>query len=187
MNTSAGFDFCAAAARRARSRSIAPVFRGVLGQHRVVVELVLLRREVVDRRRDKVDLLHPGLPAAVHEIGHALLEGGKPALVERLVDAVVHPVAGEHDLGLRFLQEAVESLGQARAGKLAAGVTLLAQPGQRLARQAEADDVVKWLMLALVAVFDPLAVTLVIAFNMAVQGRRPRAPTEISPASPAAR
>lgn len=40
--------------------------------------------------------------------------------------------------------------------------------------EAEADDVVKWLMLALVAVFDPLAVTLVIAFNMAVQGRRPR-------------
>lgn len=39
--------------------------------------------------------------------------------------------------------------------------------------EAEADDVVKWLMLALVAVFDPLAVTLVIAFNMAVQGRRP--------------
>ncbi len=35
---------------------------------------------------------------------------------------------------------------------------------------AEADDVVKWLMLALVAVFDPLAVTLVVAFNMAVQG-----------------
>ena len=38
--------------------------------------------------------------------------------------------------------------------------------------EAEADDVVKWLMLALVAVFDPLAVTLVVAFNMAVQGRR---------------
>ena len=37
---------------------------------------------------------------------------------------------------------------------------------------AEATDVVKWLMLALVAVFDPLAVTLVVAFNMAVQGRR---------------
>ena len=49
---------------------------------------------------------------------------------------------------------------------------------------AEADDVVKWLMLALVAVFDPLAVTLVIAFNMAVQGRRPRTPTE-APATPA--
>ena len=33
---------------------------------------------------------------------------------------------------------------------------------------AEATDVVKWLMLALVAVFDPLAVTLVVAFNMAL-------------------
>ena len=39
---------------------------------------------------------------------------------------------------------------------------------------AEADDVVKWLMLALVAVFDPLAVTLVVAFNMVVQGRKKR-------------
>ncbi len=33
---------------------------------------------------------------------------------------------------------------------------------------AEATDVVKWLMLIIVAVFDPLAVTLVVAFNMAV-------------------
>ena len=38
--------------------------------------------------------------------------------------------------------------------------------------EAEADDVVKWLMLALVAVFDPLAVCLVVAFNMAVTKRR---------------
>lgn len=37
---------------------------------------------------------------------------------------------------------------------------------------AEADDVVKWLMLSLVAVFDPLAVCLVVAFNMAVTPRR---------------
>ena len=37
---------------------------------------------------------------------------------------------------------------------------------------AEATDVVKWLMLALVAVFDPLAVTLVVAFNMAMTKRR---------------
>jgi hypothetical protein len=40
---------------------------------------------------------------------------------------------------------------------------------------AEADDVVKWLMLSLVAVFDPLAVCLVVAFNMAVTHRRRRA------------
>jgi hypothetical protein len=44
---------------------------------------------------------------------------------------------------------------------------------------AEADDVVKWLMLSLVAVFDPLAVCLVVAFNMAVtQRRRAAAGTE---------
>lgn len=48
--------------------------------------------------------------------------------------------------------------------------------------EAEADDVVKWLMLALVAVFDPLAVTLVVAFNMAAYGRRPeRAATPEAP------
>jgi hypothetical protein len=39
---------------------------------------------------------------------------------------------------------------------------------------AEATDVVKWLMLALVAVFDPLAVTLVVAFNMALTRGRAR-------------
>lgn len=39
----------------------------------------------------------------------------------------------------------------------------------------EATDVVKWLMLTLVAVFDPLAVTLVVAFNMTLLGPRPSA------------
>ncbi|MFM7742714.1 MAG: hypothetical protein ACKO8X_04385, partial [Verrucomicrobiota bacterium] len=55
--------------------------------------------------------------------------------------------------------------------------------------EAEADDVVKWLMLALVAVFDPLAVTLVVAFNVATQGRRAR-PEAVAPgtrAGPVAR
>jgi peptidoglycan hydrolase CwlO-like protein len=40
--------------------------------------------------------------------------------------------------------------------------------------EAPADDVVKWLILALVLVFDPLAVSLVIGFNMALLGDRPR-------------
>ncbi|MEN9814055.1 MAG: hypothetical protein RLZZ412_37 [Verrucomicrobiota bacterium] len=68
---------------------------------------------------------------------------------------------------------------------------------------AEATDVVKWLMLALVAVFDPLAVTLVVAFNMAltrgragvaVAGGTGSAPvdlagasTPVAPAAPAPR
>ena len=38
---------------------------------------------------------------------------------------------------------------------------------------ATADGVVKWLMLALVLVFDPLAVSLVIGFNVALLGERP--------------
>lgn len=46
---------------------------------------------------------------------------------------------------------------------------------------AEATDVVKWLMLALVAVFDPLAVTLVVAFNMALT--RGRAGVAVAPGS----
>ncbi len=40
---------------------------------------------------------------------------------------------------------------------------------------AEATDIVKWLMLIIVAVFDPLAVTLVVAFNMAVTKGDPTA------------
>lgn len=52
---------------------------------------------------------------------------------------------------------------------------------------AEADDVVKWLMLSLVAVFDPLAVCLVVAFNMAVtQRRRAAVETAAAPAGAAA-
>lgn len=40
--------------------------------------------------------------------------------------------------------------------------------------EATADDVVKWLMLALVLVFDPLAVSLVIGFNLVLLRDRPR-------------
>ncbi len=54
----------------------------------------------------------------------------------------------------------------------------------------EATDVVKWLMLTLVAVFDPLAVTLVVAFNMTLLGPRPAAvgpgPKPAEAAAPAA-
>jgi hypothetical protein len=38
----------------------------------------------------------------------------------------------------------------------------------------EADDVVKWLILSLIAVFDPLAVALVVGFNMADPNRKKR-------------
>ncbi|MGA0133637.1 MAG: hypothetical protein ACO3ND_04705 [Opitutales bacterium] len=47
---------------------------------------------------------------------------------------------------------------------------------------AEATDVVKWLILTLVAVFDPLAVTLVVAFNMTLLGPRPAAVAGTPPA-----
>ena len=56
----------------------------------------------------------------------------------------------------------------------------------------EATEVVKWLMLTLVAVFDPLAVTLVVAFNMTLLGPRPAAagtgagPQPAAAAAPAA-
>src|SRR4029079_14309140 len=46
-----------------------------------------------------------------------------------------------------------------------------------------ADDVVKWLILALVLVFDPLAVSLVIGFNMALLGDRPRRRSALNPSS----
>ena len=55
----------------------------------------------------------------------------------------------------------------------------------------EATEVVKWLMLTLVAVFDPLAVTLVVAFNMTLLGSRPAAAgtgagPQAAPSAPAA-
>lgn len=49
---------------------------------------------------------------------------------------------------------------------------------------APTDDVVKWLMLVMVLVFDPLAVTLTVGFNVAVlRDRRAQAPAP-QPASP---
>ena len=51
---------------------------------------------------------------------------------------------------------------------------------------AEATDVVKWLILTLVAVFDPLAVTLVVAFNMTMMGPRPAAGATVAGPAPSA-
>jgi predicted nucleic acid-binding Zn-ribbon protein len=58
--------------------------------------------------------------------------------------------------------------------------------------EAPPDDVVKWLILALVIVFDPLAVSLVVGFNIALLGERPRRRStttesnEVAAAAPAA-
>lgn len=54
--------------------------------------------------------------------------------------------------------------------------------------EAPADDIVKWLTLALVLVFDPLAVSLAVGFNVAmVRDRRPRSSMLATPlASPVA-
>ena len=70
----------------------------------------------------------------------AVLEGGEPLLIQRQVDAVINAVAGEDDVGLHAVQQSPEPLEQARPRERTAGVAGLAQPGERLAGEAEAVD-----------------------------------------------
>jgi hypothetical protein len=70
---------------------------------------------------------------------HALLEFREAALVERMVDAAVHPIAGEHEVGPRDAEHAVDAFGHVRPRKPPVGVTWLRQAGDRLARQSHVD------------------------------------------------
>ena len=78
---------------------------------------------------------HRGAQAvhAVAKFREALLGQGK-------IDAVVHAIAGQDDVGLGLGEDAGEPLVEIGPGKLAAGVAGFRETRDRLARQAEADD-----------------------------------------------
>ena len=97
---------------------------------------------VVERRRE-VDDLRPCLLNFVVELFDPGLVGGETGVVERQIDAAVHPVAGDDEIGLHHREDACETLMDIGTGKLAAGMPLLREPGAGLAREPDGDHIAR--------------------------------------------
>ena len=97
---------------------------------------------VVDRRREMDDLC-AGLLHLIVELFDPGLVGGETGVVERQIDAAVHPVAGDDEIGLHHRENAREPFMDIGAGELAAGMPLLGEPGAGLARQPDRDHVAR--------------------------------------------
>ena len=94
---------------------------------------------VEDRGRQMEDVGPGGLRLGSEELD-TLAVGGEPLLAEWVVDAVVHAVAGDDEVGLRLREDPVEPLVQVRPGEGPAGVAGLAQARDRFARQADVEE-----------------------------------------------
>lgn len=77
---------------------------------------------------------------AVVEFLDAVLEGAGAIGAERVVDAIIHAVACEDELGGGFFEDATETFVDVGSWKLASGVAGFAQAGGGFAGEAERDD-----------------------------------------------
>ncbi len=74
------------------------------------------------------------------ELDDAILIGGEAIVREREVDAVVHAVAGDDEVGFGLGEYAVEAFVEIRAGEFAAGVAFLGEAGDGFAGEAEVEE-----------------------------------------------
>ena len=115
------------------------VGRRLAGREKLLRRARLVRPRVVHRRRE-VDDLRPGRLHRGVEALHARPIAPEPFLVERPVDAAVHPVADEHEVGSHHAQHAVEAFRDVGTREGAVGVPFLRQSRHRLTRQTDVDD-----------------------------------------------
>ena len=114
------------------------VRRAVFGQ--AGRERLLFNGIGIKRRRGHVHELCAGRFNLRAQLEHSFAELRRTFLSVRIIDAVVHPVAGDDEVGLRLRQHAVEPLMQIGPGKTAARMAGLGKSGDRLARQTEIDE-----------------------------------------------
>ncbi len=79
----------------------------------------------------------PGLPGLADDRGHPVAEAGESVLAERVVDPVVHPVAGQQVVGFGHRQGPAQPLVDVGPGERVVG---LRGPRHGLAGQAEVDQ-----------------------------------------------
>ncbi len=88
----------------------------------------------------EVDDLGAGGSDFFTKFGDAFLMGGEAFVREREVDAVVHAVAGDDEVGFGLGEDAVEAFVEIRAREFAAGVTFFGETGDGFAGEAEVEE-----------------------------------------------
>ncbi len=96
--------------------------------------------ERVEDGRSEVDDLGTGRADFLPEFDDAILIGGEAIVREREVDAVVHAVAGDDEVGFGLGEYAVEAFVEIRTGEFAAGVTFFGEARDGLAGEAEVEE-----------------------------------------------
>ena len=72
----------------------------------------------------------------LHQGRDPVLISLETALIERVIDPVIHPITGHHDVGSDFLQSAIQALVHTGSGE---GMRWLRQAAARFAGQSEID------------------------------------------------
>ena len=112
---------------------------GEFGQHLVVGPVGGLLG--IEYWRSHQDHLGAGGLAVGGELGDAILERLHPLVVQRQIDAIVHPVAGDHHLRLHRLQRPLQPFVDAGPRKGAAGMPFFGKPRRGFAGEPDIDDV----------------------------------------------
>ena len=108
--------------------------------HAVIVDRIL--RAIVGsiKRRGDDDNLCTSTNAGETQLDDAILEGQLTRSIERLIDAIVNPIAGDDQRRLELREHAAEALMQIRTREAAAGVARLGKTRSRLARETHVHD-----------------------------------------------
>ena len=114
--------------------------RTVSFHHAVVVDRILRAIVRSIQRRCDDDDLRAGANTGEAQLDDAVLEGELTRSVERLIDSVVNPIAGDDERRLELGEHATETLMQIGTRETAAGVAGLGETRGRLAREAHVHD-----------------------------------------------
>lgn len=106
--------------------------------HAVVIE-ARLAMVIKHRRRHMHDLRVVGFRGG-SQADEAVAEAGASLLIQLLVNAAVHPVAGDDEVGFRFCEDTFQSLMQVRSWKTAAGMVILTKSGDGFTGDSRIDD-----------------------------------------------
>jgi hypothetical protein len=111
------------------------VFHGVFGKD------VSFERDGIEDGGGEVNDFGAGGLDFGAEFFDALAVFGEPLFIEGEIDAAIHAVAGEDEIGFHEREDAVEALVQPGAWKFAVGVSVFAEATDGFAGEAAIDDV----------------------------------------------
>ena len=159
------------------------IAQAIAGRHQAIESLRQQREKDAQDLAGRIDAVDEDYDAQLSRLAaqervlrdeHA---AGVTAAETRLAElrGATRSTAGERDDRVKGLYQRLQA-GHAEIARLRAEIAATDIGSYRFvarAMNAPVDDVVKWLILIVVLVFDPLAVALTVGFNIAMLGNRP--------------